>query len=69
MALPTQADRSFAYLITYKNPDGWTSPLGNRLTKLAEGGDRNYKAITETLLKESVSDKDKDVLTVFLTIL
>ncbi len=65
----SQADRSFTYLITYKNPDGWTSQLGNRLTKLTEGGDRNYKTITETLLKESVSDKDDDVLTVFLTIL
>jgi len=64
-----QADRSFAYLITYQNPYGWTSPLGNRLSGLAHGGERNYKTITETLLKDPIKDKDKDVLTVFLTIL
>jgi tetratricopeptide (TPR) repeat protein len=69
LKMQSQADKSFAYLITYKNPDGWTSPLANMLSRIAENGERNYKAITETLLKESVRDRDKDLLTEFLTVL
>jgi len=65
----SQADKSFAYLKSYKNPDGWTSPLGNLLTKLAVEGEMNYKTITEALLKESANDRDKDLLTEFLTFL
>jgi hypothetical protein len=59
----------FTYITTYKNPDGWTSLLGNKLTDLTIAGGRNFKAITETLLKEKANDRDKDLLNVFLTIL
>jgi hypothetical protein len=64
-----QADKSFAYMKNFKNPNGRTSSLGNQLTKLVEGGDRNFKTITETLLKASGRDRDKDFLTIFLTVL
>lgn len=65
----SQAEKSFAYIIAYKNPDGWRSNVGNRLTMSIEGGARNYKTITETLLVEKIKDKDVDVLSYFLTIL
>jgi tetratricopeptide (TPR) repeat protein len=59
----------FTYITTYKNPDGWTSLLGNKLTDQTTAGSRNFKAITESLLKEKANDRDKDLLNVFLTIL
>jgi tetratricopeptide (TPR) repeat protein len=63
------ADKSFSYLKSYKNPDGWTSQSGNRLTKLTLAGERDYKIITDALITESANDRDKDILTEFLTIL
>ncbi len=63
------ADKSFTYLGSYKNPDGWTSHMGNEVTRLVLSGERNFKIITGSLLMESVSDRDKDVMTEFHSIL
>jgi tetratricopeptide (TPR) repeat protein len=69
LKIQSQAEQAFIYLKTYRNPDGRTTPLGNRLTLLAETGNRDYKTITETLLKETFNDRDKDILKKFLEIL
>ncbi len=64
-----QAENAFRYIIDYRNPDGWTSNAGNKLTELAEHGNRDYKAITDTLLKESIKDRDSSILVLFRKIL
>jgi tetratricopeptide (TPR) repeat protein len=56
---------SFDYIQKYKNPFGWTSPLGNRLTKRVCESDRNYTNIAETILSEPVEDRDTELLKQF----
>jgi tetratricopeptide (TPR) repeat protein len=62
-------NKSFTYIRNYKNPDGWSSSLGNKLTKLIIEGKRDYKTITGLLIEDTVQDRDKDVLKVFFAIL
>jgi len=69
LKIPSQAEQAFIYLNTYRNPDGYTSPLGNRLTLMVYTGNKNYKSITDTLLKETVNDRDMDILKVFRSIM
>ncbi len=64
----SQIDSSFAYLKAYSNPY-INNPLGNKLSRLVEEGNRNFKLITEILLKESVKSKDFDILNAFMVIL
>ena len=65
----TQVERSFDYIIKYKNPDGRTSPLGNRLSSLVKEGDRNFITITESLINSQDKIRDIELLTVFQSIL
>jgi len=62
----SEAEKSFTYIVNYSNPDGWTSVLGNRLTAMAVGGERNYKTMAETMLEEKLNDKDNEILSLFL---
>jgi tetratricopeptide (TPR) repeat protein len=65
----TQVERSFDYIIKYKNPDGRTSPLGNRLSSLVKEGNRNYISITESLINSQVRTRDMELLRAFQDIL
>ena len=38
LKIRSEADKAFTYITEYKNPDGWTSNAGNRLTVLVSGG-------------------------------
>jgi hypothetical protein len=69
LKIKPEFDKAFAYIISYKNPDGWTSNAGNRLTSLASEGNRDYKKITEMLLNEKINDRDIDIFSVFIAIL
>jgi len=69
LKIKSRTDEAFDYLITYSNPYGRTSPFGNSITRLVKKGNRDFRAITETLLKEPVKDKDVSVLTQFMNIL
>jgi hypothetical protein len=60
-----QVTRMFSYIEEYKNPDGWTSSLGNKLTGMVSGGNRNYQIITEALADEKENDRDINVLKKF----
>jgi len=64
-----EVEKSFEYIISYKNPDGWRSNLGNRLTDLTEEGSRDFRKITETLVNEKERDRDSEILSAFMTIL
>jgi tetratricopeptide (TPR) repeat protein len=64
-----QVDRSFDYIINYRNPDGSTSPLGNRLSSLVQEGDRNFISITESLLTGQDKIRDMELLRAFQNIL
>lgn len=55
----------FDYIANYKNPDGWTSPLGNILGQMVREGIRNYKSITDAILKEQIIDRDTEVIKAF----
>jgi len=63
------SEKSFQYVKDYKNPDGWTDPMANELTRLVREGEKDYKRLTGTLLKETTSGRDRDVMTEFLSIL
>jgi tetratricopeptide (TPR) repeat protein len=69
LKIQPEVDKSFSYIIAYRNPDGWTSNLGNRLTELTSGGSHDYKKITDILLNEKVSDRDSTILQVFRAML
>ncbi len=69
LKIQPEVDKAFSYIISYKNPDGWTSHLGNRFSEITAGGSRDYKKITGILLDEKVKDRDSDILTVFMTLL
>jgi tetratricopeptide (TPR) repeat protein len=60
-----QVTRMLSYIGEYKNPDGWTSSLGNKLTGMVSGGNRNYQIITEALADEKENDRDINVLKKF----
>jgi hypothetical protein len=62
-------ERSYSYVKDYKNPYGWTSNSGNQLSEEVRNGNRNYRLITESLLKSADNDRDKDIIARFLTIL
>jgi hypothetical protein len=66
---PTQAERSFDYITEYKNPDGRTSALGNRLSGMVRKGDRNFKSITEYLINSQDRSRDMELLKAFQNIL
>jgi tetratricopeptide (TPR) repeat protein len=61
--------RSFDYIRNYKNPYGWTSPLGNTLSRLVADGDRDFSSITNGLLKEQADDRDNEVMQKFREII
>jgi tetratricopeptide (TPR) repeat protein len=65
----TQVERSFDYIIKYENPDGRTSPMGNRLSSLVQEGDRNFTSITESIISSQDKIWDIELLTVFQSIL
>ena len=69
LKIQPEVDKAFADISSYKNPDGWTSNLGNRLTEIIAGGSRDYKKIAETLLNQNAKDRDNEILSVFMTIL
>lgn len=69
LKIRAEADKSFAYIVAYKNPDGWTSNLGNLLTKIAAGRSHDYKKLTATLISSKVTDRDNEVMSVFMGIL
>jgi hypothetical protein len=69
LRIKVRSDQIFDYLKTYKNPDGWTSQLGNSLTEQAVSGNRNYKSITDKLLSEKANSGDMEILRLFLSIL
>jgi tetratricopeptide (TPR) repeat protein len=58
-------NRSFNYIKDYNNPDGWTSPLGNSLSRLVGEGIVDYRSITQAILKEQIRDRDEAVIQVF----
>jgi len=63
------ATRLFDYIKNYKNPDGWTSPLGNNLGRLVGEGVRDYQSIADAILKEQITDRDNEVMKVFREII
>jgi hypothetical protein len=65
----TLADRSLNYIREYRNPDGWTSPMGNKLAKLIIEGKTDYKTITGLLIDDTMNDRDKNAMKEFFTIL
>ena len=69
LRIESQTDKAFNYLKTYSNPDGRTYPLGNSISRIVEEGNRDFRTITEALLKEPVKDRDVGVLTQFMDIL
>jgi tetratricopeptide (TPR) repeat protein len=66
---PKQVERSFDYIIEYKNPDGRTSPLGNRLSSLVKEGERSFNTITESLINSQDRIRDIELLRAFQNIL
>ncbi len=69
LKIRSETDKAFQYIKAYKNPDGWTSDAGNRLTSLTLSGISDYKKITSTILNDLQNDRDKEVLKAFLAIL
>ena len=68
LKIRSEADKAFKYIKEYKNPDGWTSDAGNRLTSVTLSGIRDYKKITTAILNDEQSDRDIEVLKAFLAI-
>ncbi len=64
-----QVERSFDYIIKYQNPDGRTSPLGNRLSGLVKEGKRSCITITESLIDSQDRNRDIELLRAFQDIL
>ncbi|KPL12406.1 MAG: hypothetical protein AMS26_17930, partial [Bacteroides sp. SM23_62] len=64
-----QVERSFYYIIQYKNPDGRSGPLGNKLSSLVKEGNRNYISITESLIDSQFKTRDIELLKAFQDIL
>lgn len=69
LKIPAEAEKSFAYIKGYQNPDGRTYPSGNKLTELVKAGSGDYKNITSSILNNLKSDRDKEVLKAFVDIL
>ncbi|MBK7711715.1 MAG: DUF5107 domain-containing protein [Bacteroidales bacterium] len=69
LKIRSEEEKAFTYIIEYKNPDGWTGAAGNRLTDLVNAGNRDYKKITEILMNEKISDRDSDLMSIFMTCL
>jgi tetratricopeptide (TPR) repeat protein len=64
-----QTDRSFSYLANFKSQSGRSDQLGNRLTRLIQGGNRDFRSITDTLLKENERGRDIEYLRTFQSVL
>ncbi|WP_128546468.1 DUF5107 domain-containing protein [Larkinella soli] len=62
-----EAEKNFAYLQTYRNPDEPTDPLNNRLSVLAKSAGRDYRRIAERLLPDA-KGRAAEVLKAFLTL-
>ena len=69
LKIRSEADKAFTYLKGYKNPDGWTSSAGNRLTSITANGIRDYNKIATSILNDVKSDRDMQVLKAFLEIM
>jgi dihydrofolate reductase len=63
------SDKSFTYITTYSNPDGWTSPLENQLSAMVKAGSRDFKKISETLTAEQDKNREIELLKSFQAIL
>lgn len=63
------SNKSFSYITTYSNPDGWTSPLENQLSAMVKAGSRDFKKITENLMAEQGKNREIDILKAFLTLI
>ena len=69
LKIPAEAEKSFNYIKEYKNPDGRRYSSGNRLTEIVETGSEDFKTITNSVLQDLKSDRDKEVLIAFFDIL
>jgi hypothetical protein len=69
LKIRSEADIAFSYIKEYRNPDGWTSDAGNKLTDFVNGGNRDFKKITTSILNDVQRDRDMEVLKTFLEIL
>jgi hypothetical protein len=69
LKIQAETEKSLKYIKEYKNPDGRTYTSGNRLTEFVEAGLKDFKAITNFVLKDLKSDRDMEVLEAFFEIL
>ena len=69
LKIKSESEKAFTYIISYKNPDGWTSGAGNRLSDLVTDGTRDYKKIATSILNDVQRDRDMEVLKAFLEIM
>jgi tetratricopeptide (TPR) repeat protein len=62
----TQAEESFKYILEYDNPYGWETSLGNKLSDLMNGGEKDFKKITEFLINSKDKNSDLELLRIFI---
>ncbi len=64
-----EAEAAINYIKDYRNPDGRTYSSGNKLTQILSSGNHEYKNTLKTILENLGSDRDKEVLVMFLELL
>ncbi len=64
-----QYNKSFSYISTYVNPDGKTSPLENRLSTLIKSGEKDFKSVTDALIREQGKNREIEILKRFQALL
>jgi len=63
---PQQEAWMFNYIKNYENPDGYTSRVGNHISRFVRAGEQDYDAIAATLLKEEEKDVDSVLIKAFM---
>jgi len=62
-------DSSMKYISGYSNPDGPSGHMENQLAEMIKKGDKDFRAITEALVKDNGKNSEVELLKKFLTIL
>jgi tetratricopeptide (TPR) repeat protein len=66
MKMKQAAEEDLAWITSYRNPDGWTSACGNKLTSLVSSGIKDYRKLAERLAGDNNSDRDSEIIRSFL---
>jgi tetratricopeptide (TPR) repeat protein len=60
---------SMKYISGYRNPDGPSAPLENQLASMMAGGSTDFRAVTESLIRDHGDNSEAELLKMFMKVL